>query len=98
MTAKSILRYAALAAVALPLAAQTPAKKPAPPAAKTGTAPAVKKGTPAARPSLLNPASFKATAPNQFDAKFTTTKGDFVVRVHRDWSPLGADRFYNLVK
>ena len=27
-----------------------------------------------------------------------TTKGDFVIEVHRDWSPLGADRFYNLVK
>ena len=28
----------------------------------------------------------------------TTTKGDFVVEVHRDWAPLGADRFFNLVK
>ncbi len=27
-----------------------------------------------------------------------TTKGDFVVEVHRDLAPLGADRFYNLVK
>lgn len=33
-----------------------------------------------------------------FKAKFTTTKGDFVVEVHRDWAPLGADRFYNLVR
>ena len=33
-----------------------------------------------------------------FKAQFTTTKGDFVVEVHRDWAPLGADRFYNLVK
>ena len=30
--------------------------------------------------------------------KFTTTKGDFTVEVHRDWAPLGADRFFNLVK
>jgi peptidyl-prolyl cis-trans isomerase A (cyclophilin A) len=29
---------------------------------------------------------------------FSTTKGDFTVEVHRDWSPNGADRFYNLVK
>jgi peptidyl-prolyl cis-trans isomerase A (cyclophilin A) len=48
--------------------------------------------------SLLNPASFKLQAPAVFDAKFTTTKGDFVVEVTRAWSPRGADRFYNLVK
>ena len=27
-----------------------------------------------------------------------TTKGDVVILVHRDWSPLGADRFYELTK
>jgi peptidyl-prolyl cis-trans isomerase A (cyclophilin A) len=47
---------------------------------------------------LLNPASLHARAPEVFKAQFMTTKGDFVVEVHRDWSPLGADRFYNLVK
>src|SRR5580658_2122045 len=50
------------------------------------------------RPSLLNPASLKAKAPAVFKAKFTTTAGDFVVEVHREWAPLGADRFYNLVR
>jgi peptidyl-prolyl cis-trans isomerase A (cyclophilin A) len=30
--------------------------------------------------------------------KLTTTKGAFTIEVHRDWSPNGADRFYNLVK
>jgi len=30
--------------------------------------------------------------------KFETTKGDFTMRVTRVWAPLGADRFYNLVK
>ena len=48
--------------------------------------------------SLLNPASLKLQAPAVFDARFTTTKGDFVVEVTRAWSPRGADRFYNLVK
>jgi peptidyl-prolyl cis-trans isomerase A (cyclophilin A) len=48
--------------------------------------------------SLLNPASLKLQAPAVFDAKFTTTKGDFVVEVTRAWAPRGADRFYNLVK
>jgi len=38
------------------------------------------------------------TAPATFKVQFETTKGNFVVQVHRDWAPLGADRFYNLVK
>ncbi|MYG81585.1 MAG: peptidylprolyl isomerase, partial [Gemmatimonadetes bacterium] len=37
------------------------------------------------------------TAPDIFRARFETSKGDFVVEVHRDWAPNGADRFYNLV-
>lgn len=49
---------------------------------------------------LMNPNSPEMTqkAPATYKAKFTTSKGDFVVQVTRDWSPLGADRFYNLVK
>ncbi len=48
---------------------------------------------------LLNLASeeMNKTAPDLFQAKFETSKGDFVIEVHRDWSPNGADRFYNLV-
>jgi peptidyl-prolyl cis-trans isomerase A (cyclophilin A) len=74
------------------LLAQAPASKSADSKAATS------KGTPAARPSLLNPASLRAKAPDVFKAQFTTTKGDFVVEIHRDWAPIGADRFYNLVK
>lgn len=37
------------------------------------------------------------TAPAKFKAKFETSKGDFVIEVQRDWAPLGADRFYDLV-
>lgn len=48
--------------------------------------------------SLLNPASLRAKAPDVYKVKFSTTKGDFVVQVTRAWSPLGADRFYNLTK
>lgn len=36
--------------------------------------------------------------PEVFQAKFETSKGDFVVEVHRDWSPNGAARFYDTVK
>lgn len=51
-----------------------------------------------AEPSLLHPATLTAQAPSEYDVKFATTKGDFVIRVVRAWAPLGADRFYNLVK
>ena len=49
-------------------------------------------------PALLHPATLTAKAPATFEVKFTTTKGDFVVQVNRAWAPIGADRFYNLVK
>lgn len=52
----------------------------------------------ASAPSLLHPASLHAKAPAVFRARFTTTKGPFVVTVHRKWAPRGADRFYNLVR
>ena len=48
--------------------------------------------------SIPSPAEATATAPPTYKVKMTTTKGDFVIEVHRDWAPLGADRFYNLVK
>jgi peptidyl-prolyl cis-trans isomerase A (cyclophilin A) len=47
---------------------------------------------------LLHPDLLKAKAPDLFRVKFATTKGDIVIEVHRDWAPIGADRFYNLVK
>jgi peptidyl-prolyl cis-trans isomerase A (cyclophilin A) len=58
----------------------------------------VKTAAKSAAGSLMNPASLKATAPANYQVKFTTTHGDFVVDIHRDWAPKGADRFYNLVK
>lgn len=47
---------------------------------------------------LMRPDSLKDKAPAEFKVRFETTKGDFVVQAHRDWSPNGVDRFYNLVK
>lgn len=38
------------------------------------------------------------TAPATYKVKFDTTKGAFTVQVTRAAAPLGADRFYNLVK
>src|SRR6266404_6173189 len=73
---------ALLAAVALS------AQKPAAPARRA----------PAGRPSLMSPSSLNATAPAVYKVKVVSTKGEFTIEVHRDWAPLGADRFYNLVK
>jgi peptidyl-prolyl cis-trans isomerase A (cyclophilin A) len=73
--------------------AQTPAPKSS--SASKSTTHVITAGS---HPSMLNPKSLHATAPAVFKAKFTTSAGDFVVEVHRDWAPLGADRFYNLVR
>jgi peptidyl-prolyl cis-trans isomerase A (cyclophilin A) len=51
-----------------------------------------------ANPALANPAALNEQAPAAYKVKFDTSKGTFVVDVHRDWAPVGADRFYNLVK
>ncbi len=48
--------------------------------------------------NLQNPAALKEQAPATFKALFETSQGSFVIEVHRDWAPNGADRFYNLVK
>jgi peptidyl-prolyl cis-trans isomerase A (cyclophilin A) len=47
---------------------------------------------------LMAPATLAEKAPDAFNVKFETSKGDFVVEVNRDWAPNGADRFYNLVR
>jgi len=70
------------------------------PKSAAGTS-AAQKSAPASRPYdrvLLRPALLTAKAPATFEVKFTTTKGDFVLKVTRAWAPLGADRFYNLVR
>lgn len=48
--------------------------------------------------TLLHPSAAGEKAPASFTVKFKTSKGDFSVEVTRAWAPLGADRFYNLVK
>jgi len=37
-------------------------------------------------------------APDHYKVRFETSKGNILIQVEREWSPLGADRFYNLVK
>jgi peptidyl-prolyl cis-trans isomerase A (cyclophilin A) len=79
--------------LAIPTLAQTPAASTKP------------KSTTAAKPAaatydhaLLKPALLKAQAPDTYQVKFDTTRGEFTITVTRAWSPVGADRFYNLVK
>ena len=36
--------------------------------------------------------------PDQYKATFETSKGNFVIEVHREWAPRGADRFYELIQ
>jgi peptidyl-prolyl cis-trans isomerase A (cyclophilin A) len=80
------------------VASAAPAATPA--ATSPPSAPPASSGTLASalHPQLLDPSKLTATAPAVFQARFTTSKGDFVIEVHRDWSPNAADRFYNLVK
>jgi peptidyl-prolyl cis-trans isomerase A (cyclophilin A) len=47
---------------------------------------------------LKDPAQLNERAPDQYRARFDTSQGVFVIAVEREWAPLAADRFYNLVK
>ena len=97
---------AAIPAESGPARAQAPTSAPAQTARpKSGTAAqgGIKKtpATTAARAydrALLRPALLKDKAPEQYKVKFVTTRGEFILDVTRAWAPLGADRFYNLVK
>jgi peptidyl-prolyl cis-trans isomerase A (cyclophilin A) len=93
MHLKTCAQFLTALTLAIPAIAQTPA------------APAKPKSTTTAKPAtatydhaLLKPALLKAQAPDSYQVKFDTTRGEFTITVTRAWSPLGADRFYNLVK
>src|ERR1700731_1316535 len=84
------------------VSAQAPAQKTAPKSGGAGQGTTTKK-TPstAARAydrALLRPALLKDKAPEHYKVKLVTTRGEFTLAVTRAWAPLGADRFYNLVK
>jgi peptidyl-prolyl cis-trans isomerase A (cyclophilin A) len=54
--------------------------------------------TGAGKANLKTPASLKEKAPEKYKAKLDTSAGAIVIEVTRAWAPLGAERFYNLVK
>jgi peptidyl-prolyl cis-trans isomerase A (cyclophilin A) len=39
-----------------------------------------------------------ATAPDSFEVLVSTSRGDFLLEIRREWAPHGVDRFYNLVE
>ena len=80
--------------------AQTPAQTPAKPkpVAPSAGAAAGKSAAASYDRTLLRPAMLKEKAPETFQVKFETTRGDFTMDVTRAWAPTGVDRFYNLVK
>ncbi len=82
-------------------AQDAPAQAPAKPKPSTGAGGTTVRKTAPVSPydrALLRPALLVSKAPATYQVKFTTTKGDFTVSVTRAWAPLGADRFYNLVR
>jgi peptidyl-prolyl cis-trans isomerase A (cyclophilin A) len=97
----AILLVAGTLGIAAHAAAQTPTPAPAKPktatASKTGTAAKAATARSYDR-ALLRPALLKEKAPETYQVKFVTTRGEFTVNVTRAWAPIGADRFYNLVK
>jgi peptidyl-prolyl cis-trans isomerase A (cyclophilin A) len=93
MHLKSCALALAAIAISIPSLAQTSTPTPKP------------KSTTAAKPAassydkaLLHPPTLTAKAPDTYQVQFDTTRGTFTITVTRAWSPLGADRFYNLVK
>lgn len=49
-------------------------------------------------PGLLDPQQAQFETPDDFKAKVSTTKGDFVLHVRKAWAPNGAGQFYTLAK
>src|SRR2546422_4863384 len=97
----AILLVTGALGIATQAEAQTPAQAPARPktatAPKAGTAPKTATAQSYDR-TLLRPALLKEKGPDTYQVKFVTTRGEFTVSVTRAWAPIGADRFYNLVK
>ncbi len=81
--------------IALGASAQTPNTAPTKKPTASAKAPAARSPF---DPALLQPATLRAKAPAEYEAKFVTTQGEFTIKVTRAWAPNGADRFYNLVR
>jgi len=78
-----------------PASSSAAASTAQPAAAKANAKPG---GTLADTKALLTPKKLSEKAPDSYKVKFDTTRGAFTLTVTRAWAPVGADRFYNLVK
>jgi len=100
MAVGSMLRTTIAVAIVVGIAGTTAAGQTRSTGARRGTAGGgAARGT--ANPNkakLRTPSALTEKAPDSYKVKLDTSKGPVVIEVHRDWSPLGADRFYNLVK
>ena len=101
---KPVLFTVILAASAIAQTAPAPKAPPAKTPAAKGPAPAAKAPAPVAAPKaaakgpdLLNPSSLNLKAPAIYVARLETSKGNIDIRVVKNWAPIGAERFYNLV-
>ena len=56
--------------------------------------------TAADRHALHHPAArfWRHQAPAVYRVRVESTQGEFILEVRRDWAPIGADRFFNLVR
>ena len=77
---------------------QKPTTKPAGSGAKPAGAKPTTAKPAAVSAALRTPSKLKEKAPETFKVSFDTSAGSFVIDVTRAWAPIGADRFYNLVK
>jgi peptidyl-prolyl cis-trans isomerase A (cyclophilin A) len=48
-------------------------------------------------PAAKRPLRKAPPIPAEYKVKLETTKGDVIIQVHRDWAPIAADHFYELV-
>lgn len=77
--------YGTLMRLALPLAILS--------LAACGPAPEKKQEAPKKQAARTLP----EVMPDVYKVSFATSKGHFIVEVHKDWAPLGAERFWKLV-
>ena len=55
-------------------------------------------GAPSGALAKPDPSVLAKPAPDSFRVAVETSKGNFTILAHRDWSPRGVDRFYHLVE
>ncbi len=79
------LRMASFAVPLVLLMVACGAEEAAPPADATAINP------------LYGPSRLHTTAPDSFRVRMVTSEGEVILRVRREWAPIGVDRFYTLV-